>query len=122
MENSSIDAVLIGVNVFIFIIALTFSIMLMSTVLDMSNAVSTEVKTYGNSSILESIGSVEEKRISGTEVYAYFLKQGDEKFYIENIGKSKTKLITAQQIRLDSEYILKTNVQTSIEYVFEEVD
>lgn len=104
MENSAVDAILIGINVFIFIIALTFAIMLMSTVLDMSNAALQEVKTTSKSSILESIVSIDKKIIKGSDVYAYYLqylvhKEGNlssEKYslYIKRItDNTETKLV-----------------------------
>lgn len=70
MESSSEQALLIGVNVFILIIALTCAIMLMVTVLNISNAANTVIKTTTSSSLMTLYGGTNERIYTGEQVIA----------------------------------------------------
>lgn len=70
MESSSEQALLIGVSVFILIIALTCAIMLMVTVLNISNAANSNIKTGTDSSLMTLYGGTNERVYSGEQVLA----------------------------------------------------
>lgn len=70
MESSGEQALIIGVNVFILVIALTCAIMLMTTVLNMSNAANTVIKTTTDSSLMTLYGGTNERVYTGSQVLA----------------------------------------------------
>lgn len=70
MESSGEQALLIGVNLFILIIALTCAIMLMTTVLNMSTAANTNIKTTVDSSLMTLYGGTNERIYTGEQVLA----------------------------------------------------
>lgn len=70
MESSGEQALLIGVNLFILIIALTCAIMLMTTVLNMSTAANTSIKTTVDSSLMTLYGGTNERVYTGEQVLA----------------------------------------------------
>ena len=75
MEQSAFEAVMIGVNVFIFIIALTAAILLLSTVLNMVNYANNNAIIGMNGSLAEHIGVVYERSYTGTELLTYYRKE-----------------------------------------------
>lgn len=87
MESSAERAIEIGVNVFVFIIALTCSLMLMTNVLNMSELASTIIKDNGNSTLMELYGETNERIYSGDEVLAIISE------YVSNSNKIKDKII-----------------------------
>ncbi len=70
MESSAEQALILGINLFILIIALTCAIMLMTTVLDMSNAANTTIKTTMNSSLMTLYGGTNERIYTGEQLLA----------------------------------------------------
>lgn len=70
MEANAERALEIGVNVFIFIIALTSAMMLLSNVLNISEAANDIIKDTSNSTLLELYGDTEERIYQGDEVIA----------------------------------------------------
>lgn len=70
MESSGEQALLIGVNLFILIIALTCAIMLMTTVLNMSTVANTSIKTTVDSSLMTLYGGTNERVYTGEQVLA----------------------------------------------------
>jgi len=72
MEQSAFEAVMIGVNVFVFIIALSAGIMLMTSILDMVEYANENAITGMNGSLAESVGVVHERTYSGDQVLSYY--------------------------------------------------
>lgn len=118
MESSSEQALLIGVNILILIIALTSAIMLMTTVLDMSELANTTIKTKVDSTLMNLYGNTTERIYTGEQVLAiieeYFSPTTniDEKYILMVNGTSVagtegTKEITFTKDMLDNTYHLK---------------
>lgn len=114
MESSSEQALIIGVNVFILIIALTCAIMLMTTVLNMSNAANTVIKTTTDSTLMTLYGGTNDRVYTGEQVLAlveeYFspTTNMDEKYIlmIDGISVTQTEIVRKKSV-LDSVYHLK---------------
>lgn len=118
MESSSEQALIIGVNVFILIIALTCAIMLMTTVLNMSNAANTVIKTTTGSTLMTLYGGTNDRVYTGEQVLAvveeYFSPTTNmEEKYVLMIdgnpvaGKANVRTVTLTKSMLDSMYRLK---------------
>ncbi len=80
MEQSAFEAVMIGVNVFIFVIALTAGIMLMTSVLDMVNYANQTAIRGMNGTLAESIGIVHERTYSGEQLLSYYRRVDESKY------------------------------------------
>ena len=133
MESSGEQALIIGVNVFILVIALTCAIMLMTTVLSMSTAANTTIKTTMNSSLMTLYGGTNERVYTGEQVLAileeylsptsnvkdkYLIKIGG---VIMNEETSEVTFFTKKM--LDANYSLGYDKQGSkIIYSFEEIE
>lgn len=133
MESSGEQALIIGVNVFILVIALTCAIMLMTTVLSMSTAANTTIKTTMNSSLMTLYGGTNERVYTGEQVLAileeylsptsnvkdkYLIKIGG---VIMNEETSEVTFFTKKM--LDANYSLGYDKQGSkIVYIFEEIE
>lgn len=78
MEQSAYEALMIGVNAFVFIIALTAGILLMSNVSDMVNYANENAIRGMNGTLAESVGIVHERIYSGEQLLAYYRKMIDE--------------------------------------------
>lgn len=117
MESSGEQALVIGVNILILIVALTCAIMLMTTVLDMSNAANTVIKTTTDSSLMTLYGGTNERIYTGEQVLAlvgeylaatnnmtdkYILK-------INSVSVTKEYIVNGNFTKnvLDSKYYLK---------------
>ena len=72
MENSAFEALMIGVNVFVFIIALSAAVILMSNVINMVNYANENAIRGMNGSLAESVGVVHNRIYSGEQVLAYY--------------------------------------------------
>lgn len=118
MESSGEQALIIGVNVFILIIALTGAIMLMATVLNMSEAANTAIKATTDSSLMTLYGDTEERIYTGEQVLAvveeYFspTTNMDEKYILmvdENsiVTEENKRNITFTKSMLKATYHLK---------------
>lgn len=70
MESAGEQALLIGVNVFILVMALTSAILLMTTVLNMSDVANTKIKTNSDSSLMALYGETNERIYTGEQVLA----------------------------------------------------
>ena len=128
MESSGEQALLIGVNVFILIIALTCAIMLMSTVLNISNAANTVIKTNTTSSLMPLYGETNERIYTGEQVLAEIAE------YNSPTANSRNKMILKLKIgdkyeevgnvvaftkdRLDSDYHLRYDGKSGEKYVY----
>ena len=72
MEQSTFEAVMIGVNAFVFIIALTAGILLMSSVVDMVNFANERAIVGMNGTVAESVGVVEDRIYTGAQMLTYY--------------------------------------------------
>lgn len=75
MEQSAYEAIMIGVNAFVFIIALTASILLMSNIIDMVDYANEQAIVGMNGSLAESVGVVEERIYSGYDLLTYYREE-----------------------------------------------
>ena len=118
MESSGEQALLIGVNVFILIIALTCAIMLMVTVLNMSNAANTVIKTTTSSSLMTLYGGTNERIYTGEQVIATIEEYNSpttnmkERMVLKlKSGDTETEIVEGfnqyNQYMLDAKYNLK---------------
>lgn len=84
MEKSAYEALMLGVNLFIFVVALTAGIMLMGSILDMVNYANENAKIGMNGTLAETVGVVQDRVYSGEQVLAYYRKiinEGSESKY-----------------------------------------
>lgn len=72
MEQSAFEAVMIGVNVFVFIIALTAGVLLMTNILDMVEYANQNAITGMNGSLAENVGIVSQRTYSGEQMLSYY--------------------------------------------------
>ena len=79
MEQSAFEAIMLGVNVFIFIIALTAAILLLTTVLDMVNFANNNAIIGMNGSLAEQVGVVHDRTYSGAQVLTFYRKEKQNK-------------------------------------------
>ena len=79
MENSAYEALMIGVYVFVFIIALTSSIALMTNILDMADYANKVVVSGTGETIEENENIVYERLYSGEQVLAYYGRMKEDK-------------------------------------------
>lgn len=91
MEQSAFEAVMIGVSVFIFIIALTAGVLLMSNVIDMVNFANDQAIVGMNGTLAESVGVVTERTYTGTQMLRYYkeVMQQDNSPYILKVKLSE---------------------------------
>lgn len=114
MENSAFEALMIGVNVFVFIIALSAAILLMTNVLDMVDYANEAAITGMNGSLAETVGVVHERLYTGNEMLAYYRKNNTKyNFYIRLSDVGSDMLLsgyinmTSIYSYFDNEYELK---------------
>lgn len=96
MEQSAFEAVITGVNSFIFALSLTFGIMLMTNVLGMVNAAN-DTTMASEGSLIDSMGIVEERIIKGSDLLTYYRKSeaSSYKYYVKRLNQ--TNLIDLKQ-------------------------
>lgn len=75
MEQSAYEALMIGVYVFVFIIALTASILLMSNVMDMVNYANNRASVGMNGTLAETVGIVDERIYTGAQLLTYYREE-----------------------------------------------
>lgn len=75
MEQSAFEALTIGVSVFVFIIALTAGVLLMSNVIDMVNYANEQAIVGMNGTLAESVGVVNERIYTGSQLLTYYRQQ-----------------------------------------------
>lgn len=96
MESSGEQALILGVNLFILIIALTCAIMLMVAVLNMSNAANTVIKTTTDTSLMTLYGGTSERVYTGEQLYAiisgYLSSTTDMKYMYDIYVKDEAKV------------------------------
>lgn len=85
MEQSAFEAVMIGVNAFVFIVALSAGILLMSNVIDMVNFANERAIVGMNGTIAESVGVVEDRIYTGAQMLTYYREQIEQQEKYEQI-------------------------------------
>ena len=75
MEQSAFEAIMIGVNVFVFIAALTAGVLLMTNIIDMVNFANDNAVVGMNGTLAESVGNVNERIYTGAELLSYYRKE-----------------------------------------------
>lgn len=84
MEQSAFEAVMIGVNVFVFIIALTAGILLMGNIINMVNYANENAVIGMNGTLAETVGVVEERIYSGEDLLTYYRRYVAENYTDED--------------------------------------
>lgn len=138
MEQSAFEALTLGVTVFIFVIALTAGIMLMSNVLDMVNYANEQAVVGMNGTLAQSVGEVTQRTYTGMQIVTYYReelqtleqnkKESEYVFYVKLSGETEgtiiSKFINNNQLGkyLNKEFILEYNglVANKHQYVFVE--
>lgn len=72
MENSAFEALIIGVNLSIFVIATTIAITLFSTVLDLSEVANNTIQNKSSGSAIIESKEASERIITGSELISYY--------------------------------------------------
>ncbi len=80
MEQSASEAIMIGIYVFIFAIALSAGVTLMTSILDMVEIMNEPYIVGMNGTLAESIGEDHERLYTGPEIRHYGSKSGDNIF------------------------------------------
>ena len=90
MNESTYEAAFLGVNSFIFVIALSAGIILMSNILDMVNYANNNASAGLRGSLAESVGIVETRTYNAKDLLTYYRKYIDEEangksvYYVKN--------------------------------------
>ena len=87
MEQNAYEALFIGVNVFIFIIALTAGIMLMTTLFNMINYANNAAIVGMKGSLAEGVGKVDKRIYTGAQLLTFYRKSRPESESDEYIEK-----------------------------------
>ncbi len=119
MEQSAFEAVMTGVNVFVFIVALSAAILLMSNVIDMVNFANERAITGMNGTIAENVGVVNDRIYTGAQMLTYYKNQMQR---LESERQPLDYEFNVRLTELGDEYPLASYVQTeSLEnYINEE--
>ena len=80
MEQSAFEAVMIGVNVFVFIIALTAGILLMGNIINMVNYANENAVIGMNGTLAETVGVVDERVYNGEDLLTYYRRYVDQNY------------------------------------------
>lgn len=72
MEHSAYDAIMIGVNTFVFILALSAGVLLMSSIIDMVNFANEQAIVGMNGTLAETVGEVQERVYTGAQLLNYY--------------------------------------------------
>ena len=75
MEQSTFEALRVGVSAFVFIAALTAGILLMSSILDLVNFANEQAIVGMNGSLAETVGIVTERVYSGRQILTYYKEE-----------------------------------------------
>ena len=94
MENST-EAIMIGVNVIVFIIAVSAAMTLMQSVNGMVEVARVSIEQNAGGSLMQKYGNTEERTFSGAEVYALYGQQlegenGDKTILVKKDGSTYT--------------------------------
>ena len=133
MESSAQEAIDIGISVLIFIVALSAAIILLTSVLNMSELANDIIKDTTGSALMTQFGETNERIYTGDEMLALIgeclaetnqlsdriklkIKEGH---YVEEVDNSFTMTTSA----LESQYILKYDGVESDKavYIFEKM-
>lgn len=94
MENSSLEALMTGVNILIFVVALTIAITLMTGVINLSNIASENVKETRTNALKETNYESELQRIiNGKEVLKLNMKKSEAE--INDLSRYEILVIVA---------------------------
>ena len=92
MEQSAYEALMIGVYVFVFIVALTAGILLMSNIIDMVNYANEQAIVGMNGTLAETVGVVNERLYTGAQLVTYYRQELEiESRYTEEIESLEKK-------------------------------
>ena len=113
MEQSAFEAVMIGVNAFVFIIALSAGILLMSNVIDMVNFANERAIVGMNGTIAESVGVVEERIYTGAQMLTYYREQLEQQEKYEQVeGRNLDYIYKVKLEELGAEQSLANYIQS----------
>ena len=123
MEQSAFEAVMIGVNVFVFIIALTAGILLMTNVLNMVDYANRNAIVGMNGTLAESVGTVFERKYTGTELLTYYRKslEGNNNIvYYVRQSEGGNKLTIEKFVKDTNNFSTYNNKEFLLEYLGKE--
>lgn len=84
MEHSAFEALMTGVNVFVFVIALSAGILLMSNIIDMVNFANEQAIVGMNGTIAESVATITDRIYTGAQILNYYSTEIEPK---ETLGE-----------------------------------
>ena len=129
MENTTYEAVMIGVSVFVFIIALSAGVILMTSILNMVEYANQTAIKGMNGTIAESIGEVETRIYTGEQVLAYYNKNSQKYLLTIKLSKDGDEKKLSNVINQKSDYIKKQfelqykgNIEGKDAYIFVSID
>ena len=114
MEQSAYEALMIGVSVFVFIIALSAAVLLMSNVLDMVNFANEQAIVGMNGTLAETVGIVNERIYTGSQLLSFYEKSLNNK---TNTSEFKVKLSERGQEKTIENFV---NTEVLIGYLNKE--
>lgn len=117
MEQSAFEAVIIGVNVFVFIIALSAGVLLATNLLDMVDYANQNAIVGMNGSLAQSIGVVHERTYTGDQLLAYYRRVRDE--YNESKYDFKIKSSELETEQSLQSYVESKSIYNYIDVKFE---
>lgn len=117
MEHSAFQALTIGVNVTIFIIALSASVLLMSNTLDMVDYANESAIQGMNGTIAENVGEVKEQTYTGSQLLTYYgkIENGEPDNLNYEIKIITSEYVTPQPL---SSFIKNNNISVYIDKEF----
>lgn len=111
MEHSAYEAIMIGVNVFVFIAALSAGILLMSSIIDMVNFANEQAVVGMNGSLAESVGVVTERVYTGAQMLSYYRREIEG----QNLANAQSKYTFNVKLdRLAQEKTLKNFIENQV--------
>lgn len=118
MEQSAFEAIMLGVNVFVFIIALTAGVLLMSNVIDMVNFANDQAIVGMNGTLAQTVGVVTERTYTGMQMLKYYQETQKQD---NNSYNFKVKLVKNGQARSIEKFIQSESVSTYLtkEFILE---
>lgn len=102
MEQSAFEALMIGVSVFVFVIALSAAVLLMSNVLDMVSFANEQATVGMNGTLAETVGVVNERTYTGSQLLSFYEKTLNNK---TNTIEFKVKLSERGEEKTISNFI-----------------
>lgn len=120
MEQSVFEALMVGVNVFIFVAALSAGILLMSSLIDMVNFANEQAIVGMNGTLAESVGVVTERIYTGSQMLNYYKKNIESEDTVSTPSDYifKVKLEQTGHERLLKDYIESESINNYINKEF----